>query len=140
MWHRIRAQVLALNDIDADRLRRSILSITHNGSAAKGDLARPFRYRHTLSRLEPFPIRIDEADHRHRRLEAHLCQPRDPVEALLARRIQNAQGPERCQALGFIVGNGRLQDTVISGITHVYHATAQRSDDVFMLCPTATLT
>ncbi len=54
--------------------------------------------------LGPLPIRVDQADHGHRRL-THACGQRDDVvEVLLRWAVQDVERVERGQALDLVVG------------------------------------
>jgi hypothetical protein len=54
--------------------------------------------------FEPLPVLVDQADQRHRRVEQGRREPREPVEALLRRRVEQVERAQRGKAFGLASG------------------------------------
>jgi len=87
----------------AQRIRDDEELTLHDGVGAEGDAAGGFPGRDAHPRLEPLPVGVDEADHRHRRPADLRRQQRQVVERLLRLGIENPVPAERlqpCRLLG----------------------------------------
>ena len=64
--------------------------------------------------LEPLPVGVHQGDQHDLHAEQAPGQPRDPVEALVGRRVEDAQRPQGGDALGLVHGPRRLAHRVES--------------------------
>ncbi len=77
-----------------------------NGVAAERQVPRRFDLVQPLPGLEPQPGGVHQAHEGHGRLELPGRRPDDAIEALLLRRVQEAEAPQHLQTEGFIRRQG----------------------------------
>ncbi len=90
-----------------------------DGVVAEGILAAGFAHGQADLRLEPLPVRVHQTDERDGNAEKAAGQPRDAVELLGRRSVQQTGGPQGRQPLLFCAerkGHGGVRKYVVRAI------------------------
>ena len=80
-----------------------------DGVAAKRDRARCFGSVQSMARLEPLAVCINQRDHRHAHAEELRGNPRDAVEPLIGRSVEQVQPAQSCKPSRLVFGNCRFK-------------------------------